>query len=363
MNESTSHAAATAAAVADTRVAESAPTPPLPPPQVQISQMIGGHVVTRAMYAFAELGIADLLKDAPRSAADIAPNAGAQPTSLYRLMRTMAGLGFLVEDAEQRFALTPLGEAMRSDAPGHSRSMVRLIAGPLGWRVLGEFLHSVKTGEAGSEKALGQPIFEYLATSPQEATWFNEMMIAFHGAEPPAVAAAYDFSSFGTIVDVGGGTGNLLTTILQAFPQVRGVLHDLPHVAAQARELIASRGLSDRCTVNEGNFFDELPAGGDAYMLSHIIHDWDEASCLKILGACRRVMKPGSRLLIVEMVIPPGNDFHPGKLSDMIMLAFTPGGCERTAAEYGALFEKAGFKLTRVVPTASPVSVVEAVPA
>jgi ubiquinone/menaquinone biosynthesis C-methylase UbiE len=206
-------------------------------------------------------------------------------------------------------------------------------------------------------------MFEYMKTRPQEATWFNEMMIAFHGSEPPAVAAAYDFSSLGTLVDVGGGTGNLLTTILQANPQLRGVLYDLSHVAAQARELIASRGLADRCTVNEGSFFDALPEGGDAYMLSHIIHDWDEASCIKILTNCRRAMKPGGRLLLVEMVIPPGNDFHPGKLSDMIMLAFTPGGCERTAKEYDTLFAKAGLKLTRVVPTASPVSVVEAVPA
>jgi hypothetical protein len=336
--------------------------PPMPPPHVLINQMIGGHIVTRAMYVFAELGIADLLRDGPRTAEEIAPSAGAQARPLYRLMRTMAGLGFLAEDAEHRFALTPVGEAMRSDAPGHARSMARLIAGPLGWRVLGEFLHSVKTGEAGSERALGQSIFDYLATAPDEATWFNEMMIAFHGSEPPAVAAAFDFSTIGTLVDVGGGTGNLLTTILQANPSLRGILHDMPHVAAQARDLIASRGLSDRCTVNEGNFFEDLPEGGDAYMLSHIIHDWDEASCLKILSNCRRAMKPTSRLLVVEMVIPPGNDFHPGKISDMIMLSFTPGGCERTAAEYAALFAKAGFTLTRVVPTASPVSVVEAVP-
>jgi hypothetical protein len=331
-------------------------------PSVQINQMVGGHVVTRALYVFAELGIADVLKDGPRSAADIAPIAGAHAASLYRLLRMMAGLGFLVEDADARFALTPLGEAMRSDAPGHARSMVRLIAGPLGWRVLGEFLHSVKTGEAGSEKALGQPIFDFMATAPQEATWFNEMMIAFHGGEPPAVAAAYDFSGIGTIVDVGGGTGNLLTTILQANPAVRGVLYDMPHVTSQAGALIASRGLSDRCAVSEGSFFDKVPEGGDAYLLSHIIHDWDEASCLKILTACRRAMAPGGRLLLVEMVIPPGNDFHPGKLSDMIMLAFTPGGCERTAQEYAALFAKAGFALSRVVPTASPASVVEALP-
>jgi hypothetical protein len=354
MSESTSSGAA---------VASAPPPAPALPPQVQIAQMIGGHVVTRAMYAFAELGIADLLKDAPRSADEIAPRAGAQAASLYRLLRLMAGLGFLAEDAEHRFALTPLGEAMQSDAPGHSRSMVRLIAGPVGWRVLSEFLHSVKTGEAGSERGLGQPIFDYLAANPGDATLFNEMMIAFHGAEPPAVAAAYDFSGLGTIVDVGGGTGNLLTTILQANPGVRGVLHDMPHVAAQARDLIASRGLSDRCTVHEGSFFEALPEGGDAYMLSHIIHDWDEASCIKILTNCRRAMKSGGKLLLVEMVIPPGNEFHPGKLTDMIMLAFTPGGCERTAAEYSALFAKAGFSLTRVVPTASPVSVVEAVPA
>jgi hypothetical protein len=354
MTESTSHGAAVAS--------EPAVAPAPLPPHVQINQMIGGHIVTRAMYAFAELGLADLLRDGPRSASDIAPAADAEAAPLYRLLRTMAGLGFVVEDADHRFALTPLGDALRSDVPGHARSMVRLIAGPLGWRVLGEFLHSVKTGDAGSERALGMPIFEYMATSPQEATWFNEMMIAFHGGEPPAVAAAYDFSGLDTIVDVGGGTGNLLTTILQANPGLRGVLHDVPHVAAQARDLIASRGLSDRCTVNEGSFFEALPEGGDAYMLSHIIHDWDEASCIKILTNCRRAMKPGGRLLVVEMVIPPGNDFHPGKISDMIMLAFTPGGCERTAAEYATLFAKAGFTLTRVVPTASPVSVVEAAP-
>lgn len=355
MTESTSHGAA---------VASEAVAPVQLPPQVVIAQMIGGHIVTRAMYVFAELGIADLLRDAPRSAADIAPRAGAAPEPLHRLMRMMASLGFLAEDADHRFALTPLGAAMQSDAPFHSRSMVRFIAGPVGWRVLGEFLHSVKTGEAGTEKALGMSAFDYMATAPEDATMFNEMMIAFHGAEPPAVAAAYDFSSLGTLIDVGGGTGNLLTTILQANPQVRGLLYDLPHVAAQARDLIASRGLSDRCAVKEGSFFDEgIPEGGDAYMLSHIIHDWDEASCIKILTNVRRAMKPTSRLLLVEMVIPPGNDFHPSKLSDMIMLSFTPGGCERTADEYGALFAKAGFKLTRVVPTASPVSVVEAVPA
>jgi hypothetical protein len=331
------------------------------PPHAQVVQMACGHIVTRALYAFAELGIADLLADGPRSIDQLAAAAGAQPEALSRLLRLMAALGYVSGAAEGPFTLLPLGEALRSDAPGHARSMVRLLAGPFGWATLGEFLHSVKTGQAAVDRALGEPMFDFLAKSPQEARWFNEMMIAFHGSEPPAVAAGYDFSGCRTVVDVGGGTGNLLTTILLAHPHLRGVLYDVSHVCAQSRTLIASRQLTDRCTVCEGSFFDAVPSGGDTYLLSHIIHDWDEASCLNILGHIRRVMPADGRLLVVEMVIPPGNEFHLGKLSDLVMLAFTPGGRERTADEYGTLFAKAGLKLSRVVPTPSPVSVVEAV--
>ena len=223
---------------------------------VQVVQMACGHIVTRALYAFAELGIADHLIDGPRSAEELGAATGAQPDSLSRLLRLMGGLGYVTPEADGRFALGPLGEAVRSDSPGHARSMVRLMAGPLGWATLGEILHSVKTGETAADRALGQSIFDYLATAPQDAQLFNEMMIAFHGSEPPAVAAAYDFSACRTIVDVGGGTGNLLTTILLAHPHLRGVLYDVPHVAAQAKALIASRNLTDRCSVSEGSFFD-----------------------------------------------------------------------------------------------------------
>ena len=342
---------------------ETPASPPALPPQAQLMQMLTAHVMVSAVYGFAELGIADLLKDGPRSADDLAPAIGGHGPSVYRLLRTLAGFGIVSEDADHRFALTPLGDALRSDAPGHVRSMARVMSGGLGWRTLGEFTHALKTGTPAFDKAFGTSIFDFLATAPQEATWFNETMIAFHGSEPPAVAAAYDFSGIGTLIDVGGGTGNLLTTILAAHPTVRGVLQDVPHVAAQARSLIASRSLTDRCTVVEGDFFESVVEGGDAYILSHVIHDWDEASCLRILGHVRRAMSPAGRVLLVEMVIPSGNEFHLSKLSDMIMLAFTPGGRERSAEEYGALFAKAGLKLTRVVPTASPVSVVEAVPA
>jgi hypothetical protein len=187
-------------------------------------------------------------------------------------------------------------------------------------------------------------------------------MVGFHGAEPAAVATAYDFSEFETIVDAGGATGNLLAAILSRFPKPIGILFDLPHVVADAPVLIKTRGLTDRIRIEAGNFFENVPAGGDAYLFSHIIHDWKDAECLTILGNCRRAMKPDSRLLIIEMVLPTGDTPHPGKMLDINMLAIT-GGLERTEPEYQALLDKAGFRFMRVVPTESAVSVIEAIPA
>lgn len=330
-----------------------------PPPHAQVVQMAGGHVISRILYVLAELGIADHLARDPRSADELAEATGTHGPSLYRVLRCAAGLGVFIEDADHRFSLTPLGAALRSDAPGYARSTVRALSGDMAWSGWGEFPHAVRTGETAFDKALGQPIFDYLKDAPEQASLFNETMIGFHGAEPPAVAAAYDWSGIGTLVDVGGGTGNLLTTILLANPGLRGVLYDLPHVTAHARREIAEKGLSDRCEVLEGSFFDAVPDGGDAYMLSHVIHDWDEARCVAILEHCRRAMRERARLLLVEMVIPPGGGFHPGKMLDVMMLTFT-GGKERDEREYALLLEKAGLKLTRVVPTDSPVSLVEA---
>ena len=344
---------------ATTTTAAAAPTIP---PHAQVIQMAGGHLVSQGIYTLAELGIADELAGGPRTAEELARATATHAPSLYRLLRTMAAFGFLVEDDQRRFATTPLGEALRSDHPGYARSTVRMLAGPPFWAAFGELLHSVKTGNTGFEKVHGRNIFDYLSHHPDEAHVFNESMVGFHGTEPPAVAAAYDFSTIGTLVDVGGGTGNLLTTILQAHPSLRGVLFDMPHVAKEARQAIRAKGLADRCEVKEGSFFDAVPPGGDAYVMSHIIHDWDEEKCVTILENCRRAMTPAARLLLVEMVVPPGNDFHPSKLLDLTMLV-GPGGKERTVPEYQALFAKAGFALTRVVPTASPVSVVEGRPA
>jgi hypothetical protein len=233
------------------------------------------------------------------------------------------------------------------------------MAGQWMWRAWEEFPHSVATGKTAMEKAWGMPIFEFLAKEPAEASHFSEAMIGIHGGEPPAVAEAYDFSRFGTIADVGGATGNMLAHILTRHPGPRGLLFDQAHVVREAPALIEARGLSSRIAIESGSFFERVPAGADAYILSHIIHDWNEEQCLTILGHCRAAMKPGATLLIVEFVLPPGNAPHFGKLADMVMLAL-PGGEERTAEEYRVLLDKAGFRLTRVVPTETPVSIVEA---
>jgi hypothetical protein len=320
-----------------------------------------GYWVSRIVYAAAKLDLADHLAGGPKSAAELAGPTRTHAPSLHRLMRTLASLGVLSEDVNHRFALTPLGEALKAGAPGSARATILALAGDWWWRGWEQVVYGVETGNTGMQKAFDMSVFDYLAKHPQEASDFNEAMIGFHGGEPPAVAAAYDFSSFETVVDVGGGTGNLLTAILGRHPAARGILADRPHVVREAPALIEARGLEDRVTIESIDFFKGVPAGGDAYLLSHVIHDWNEDQCLTILGNCRKAMKSSGRLLIIEMVLPAGDTPHPGKVLDIAMLVM-PGGQERTEEEYGTLLSKAGFRLTRVVPTKSAVSVVEATP-
>ncbi len=331
------------------------------PPHVQLIQMGTAGWASSLLSAAAELGLADHL-ETPKSAKELAPVLGLHAPSLHRLMRTLASLGLLTERAEGRFALTPLGEALKSDAPGCARSTLRTFGSVAFTRAFENIAWSLQTGKTGFEKAYGMPVFDYFASHPAEAALFSETMVGFHGNEPPAVAAAYDFSVFETIVDVGGATGNMLAHILGQHARPRGILFDLPHVVNEAPALLEKRGVGKRVTIASGSFFDEVPENGDAYVLSHIIHDWSEEQCVTILSNCRKAMKPSGRLLLVEMVLPPGDTPHPGKILDMIMLLL-PGGQERTEAEYAPLLAKAGFKLSRVVPTESAVSVVEALPA
>ena len=331
------------------------------PPHAQIIQMGTAYWISRIVYAAAKLDLADRLAAGPRSAAELAAETGTHAQSLHRLMRTLASLGILTEKDGKRFALTPLGESLRKGAPGSARATVLTLGGPAFSKGYDEIMHSLQTGKTGFEKAHGMGAFDYLAQRPDEASLFSETMIGVHGAEPAAVAEAYDFSRFGTVVDVGGASGNLLATILARHPGPKGILFDLPHVVRDAPPLLKAKGVADRVKIEAGSFFETVPSGGDAYILSHIIHDWSEDQCLAILGHCRRAMNPGGRVLLVEMVLPPGDTPHPGKILDITMLVL-PGGQERTPEEYKDLLGKAGFRLERIVPTPSPVGVVEAVP-
>ncbi len=321
--------------------------------------MATAYWLSRLVYTAAKLGVPDLLAGGPRSSADLAEATHTNPRAFHRFLRSLASFGLFAQQDDGRFALTPLGASLQTGAPGAARSTVLTMAGPWAWGAFGELQYSLETGKTSIEKVLGMPLFDYLAAHPEEAAQFSESMVGIHGAEPPAVAAAYDFSDVGTIVDVGGATGNMLAAILSVHPQPRGILFDRPHVVSEAPALLRARSVEARVSIAEGSFFESVPAGGDLYILSHIIHDWSEEQCLTILGHCRAAMKPGAKLLIVEFVLPEGNAPHFGKLTDMVMLTI-PGGEERTAAEYDTLLAAAGFKMTRVIPTASDVSIVEA---
>jgi hypothetical protein len=308
----------------------------------------------------AEMSLADkFCGDEPRAAADLAAEYGMRHREFYRYLRALTGLGLLTFAGPDSFRLTDLGAALRTGAPGAARSAYIALVGDMVKPAWKEFGHGLLTGDTGFEKAHGMGLFQYLQHNPGMAQFFSETMVGFHGREPPAVAEAYDFSGIGSLVDVGGASGNMLGHVLSRYTGVRGVLYDLPHVVVDAPPMLESFGVQDRVTVESGSFFENVPAGHDAYLLSHIVHDWDDRENAAILDNVREAMKPDGKLLLVEMVLPEGDEPHMGKMLDMMML-LVPGGEERTASEYAALLEPNGFRLNRVVPTASPVSVVEA---
>jgi hypothetical protein len=331
------------------------------PPHAELIQMGAASWVSALVYAAAKVAIADHLSGGPKSAAEAAGTMHLHAPTLHRFMRTLAGLGILTEQDDQRFALTPLGEALKTGAPGAARATLLSFCGPAFWRTWEHVRFSLETGKSAFNLTWGMPIFEYFGEHPDEAALFSEAMVGFHGSEPPAVAQAYDFSPFETVVDVGGATGNLLAEILRHYTGPRGILFDRPHVVEGAPTLLEARGVQGRVTIEAGDFFESVPGGADCYVLSHIIHDWNDSQCARILGHCRKGINPDGRLLIVETVLPAGDTPHVGKLMDMVMLVF-PGGQERTEAEFAALLESSAFRLDRVVSTASAVSVVEAIP-
>lgn len=329
------------------------------PPAQQLAEIITAIVPAQAVCVAAELGVADHLIGGPRPVDELAGATGADADALYRLLRMLASMGIFTETGERHFALTPLAEPLRSDSPTMVRDFALMFGGDQ-LRAMAALGHSVRTGKSAYEHVYGAPLFEHLAHDPERARIFDGAMTGIHGPETAAMLDAFDFGAFDTIVDVGGGNGSTLLAILRAHPRLRGVVFDLDHVAARATRSIADAGLADRCRAESGSFFDAVPTRADAYLLRHIIHDWDDERSIVILRHCRAAMPPAGRVLVVESVIPPGDEPHPGKMLDVVMLAI-PGGRERTADEYERLFAAAGLRIERIVPTASPVSVIEGV--
>ncbi|HMB29931.1 MAG TPA: methyltransferase [Blastocatellia bacterium] len=331
-----------------------------PPPQFAMLQLITGFWVSRAIYVAAKLGLADLVKDSPKTADELARLTGTHSPSLYRALRALASVGVFTDDGRGRFAQTPLSETLRSDTPGSLRALAIVELGQEHYPAWGNLMHSVKTGEIAFDNLFKQNAWEYYAQNPEDASNFNESMRGLTEMVNVAVLEAYDFSGADKLVDVAGGTGRLISSILSAYPRMRGVLFDLPHVIAEAGPLLDAAGVRDRCETSTGDFFRSVPEGGDAYVMKWIIHDWDDEKSTAILKNIRRAMDEKGKLLLIEMVVPEGNQPDLSKFLDLDMMVMT-GGRERTEAEFNSLLAASGFKLTRVVRTASPICVIEAV--
>jgi hypothetical protein len=332
-----------------------------PQPEEQLIQMIVGSWVSRAIYVAAKLQIADLLADGPRPAEGLAQAAGVAPRPLYRLLRALAGVGVFARDTDGRFRLNPLADPLRDGGPDSLRALAVMI-GEEQDRCWDDLHETVRTGETAFDRLYGRPVFDFLGEHPEQARIFDAAMTGFSGRAMRAMLDAYDLSGVGTLADVGGGLGTNLAAALGRYPTMRGLLFDRPHVVERARPRLEAAGVAGRCVVAGGDFFEAAPRGADAYLLGHIIHDWDDVKAGLILGNLRRAMPAGAKLLLVEYVLPEGDGGSFGKLLDLHMLVAI-GGLERTEAEFRQLFAAHGFRLTRVVPTATDISVVEGVPA
>jgi O-methyltransferase domain/Dimerisation domain len=332
----------------------------LQPPNASVLELISSAWAVQAVYTATKLGIIDELRDGPKTSDAVAEGVGADPDAVYRLMRLLASRGLFTRRRDGRFALAPMGEALRADAPGSIRGYVLFAGDPLHWEHWGQLSHSVRTGRCAVEEVRGKPTFEWFDDVPELAAVFNDGMTSISKMETPAVVSAYDFSRFGTIADVGGGHGLLLAAILRQAPNSRGILFDAEPVVNGAHTVLESAGVSARCATVGGSFFKSVPAGADAYVLKHIIHDWDDEKSVQILRNVRTAMKPDATVLIVEAVVPDDDREHLSKLLDLEMLV-AANGRERTQAEYAELLRQAGFRFTRTVPTVGPASIVEAV--
>jgi hypothetical protein len=328
-----------------------------PPP---LFQLASGYWISQAVYVAAKLGIADVLKDGAKSSSEIAFATGADDVSIARLMRALCAVGVFRANGKGKFTLTGLGKPLRSCVPGSLRSMV-ITLGEVHYAAWAHALESVKTGAAAFPHAFGAKMFDYLGRESEAGNTFNRAMSDYSALSACAVLLSYDFSGVRSIVDVGGGCGTLLTGVLQMYPSMQGTLFDTRSVIAAAQENLKTHACRDRCTLVSGSFLECIPCDADAYLLSSVLHDWDDECAIRILENCRRSMRTQSKVLAVEFVVPTGEEKSFSKLLDLNMLVMN-GGRERTELEYRDLFDAAGLKLRRIIPTLSPLWVLEGTP-
>ena len=328
-------------------------------PRDAMLTMTNGFRVSQAIHVAATLGIADLLKDGTRTVEELAKTTGTDAPALSRLLRALASVGVFTE-TEGRIGQTPLSETLRSDAPGSVRAWAVHIGQQYFWNSWGHLLNSIRSGNSAFGELYGMTVWEYRAAHPEANAIFNAAMTSNSLGVVDAIVAAYDFSKIRVVVDVAGGEGALLAAIVAANPHLRGILFDQPHVLARAKVLLEGAGVHDRCDIVSGSFFEQLPKGGDVYILKSIVHDWDDPSSVSILRQCRAAINDGGRLLLVEQVLKGANESDSAKFADLMMLVML-GGRERNAGEFQRLCFEAGFRLTKIIPTGSRYSIVESV--
>lgn len=337
---------------------QTAPAKEIPPP-IQMLQLISGFWIARSVYVLAKLGIADLINDESKTADELATATGAHGPSLFRVLRALASVGVITQGAENRFGGTPLSQTLCS-GPGSMRSFAMTELGEEHYPAWGELLYSVRTGGIAFDKAFGEPCWEFFRKNPENAQIFNDAMSGMTTQANEAIHAVYDFAGINTIVDVGGGHGGLITGILKKNPQMRGILFDAPQVIEGAKVSLQNSGVADRCQFVSGDFFKSVPGGGDAIVMKWIIHDWNDEQSIAIMKNCRRALPANGKLILIDAVVPATSEPHFSKFIDLNMLVMT-GGRERTEEEFGQLYEAAGFRVTRIVATESPFSVIEGV--
>lgn len=325
----------------------------------ELLRLLDGFRVTQTIYAGVELGIPDLLADGERTADDLADASGADPSTLYRLLRALASLGILSEGQGQNFSLTELGQPLRSEVPGSIRGWVRLQGRDSIWRSWGNLANAVREGENSFRMVHGTDIWKWRAEHADESAIFDEAMRSMTIGVNASILDAYDFGRFATIVDVAGGNGTLLAAVLAAHPASRGILFDQAHVVSGAEPILEAAGVLDRCEIVAGSFFESVPAGADAYVLKWIIHDWEDEESVAILRTCRAAMSPDAVVLVIERDLGEPNENPVAKLADLNMFVM-PGGRERTLDEYAALFGAADLRLLAAHPATSGYLVIEA---